>query len=233
MTQPINAYQTETGRYYNIVGVDRPLISVTTVIGATENKPFLVRWAAKLALETGDVDASTKVRDAASERGTSFHDWAQQWGLGNEPAAPLGLEGECVGFLRLAEREGFVVEATEATVYDPDLGYAGTLDALLRMPDGRLLVCDHKTSKSLQKSVALQLTALRNAKMIALPDGTSVPVPKIDGACAIHVTAKGSKLVPVQSGEAQWKAFRAALTLAQYFGNEAKIVFREEDPSAS
>jgi len=106
-------------------------------------------------------------------------------------------------------------EATEATVFNLAEGYAGTLDAIVRVA-GRSLVVDYKTGKDIYADVALQLAAYAHAEQVLLDDGTTHPMPKVDGAAALHLRPydpslpadRGYALVPVDIGPAVWDAFR-------------------------
>ncbi len=223
MTTPKFSIATESGRYYDIDG--RKYRSITNIIGATESKPFLITWAAKLAAESGDKLASEKVRDAASERGNILHDFAEQYALGNDPSAPLGLESECIGLVRCIQDHGLVFEAAEATVYSPEHGYAGTGDAIAVDKDGVRWCIDWKSSKSAYPSYALQLVALQRAELMLLPDGTSIFNPPTDRACVVHITTKGTKLIPTRTSDLEWEAFLHAAALAEWHTNGKKGVF--------
>lgn len=226
MTQPKFALpETEYGRWYEIDG--QKYVSVTNVIEATDSKPFLIPWACKMAVQHNDWEASDKYKRYKGGIGDEFHDWAEMWGQGKEPPVPLGHEQRVIGFLQTVNAEGLVVEATEATVFSPELGYAGTLDALMRHPERGLLTCDYKTGNTLQKTVALQLVALRRAPLMILPNGDIIENPLTDGAAAIHVLEKGSKFVPVKTREQEWEAFKNAVGLALWKYKVSKEVFHK------
>lgn len=226
MTQPKFALpSTEYGRWYEILG--EKYVSVTNVIEATESKPFLIPWACKMALKEGDWEASDKYKRYKGEIGDEFHDWAEMWGQGKEPPVPVGQEQRVIGFLQVVQSEGLVVEATEATVFSPELGYAGTLDALMRHPTRGLLTVDYKTGNTLSTSVALQLVALRRAPLMILPNGDVIENPQTDGAAALHVLEKGTKFAPVKTRDQEWEAFKNAVGLALWRYKIAKEVFKK------
>lgn len=105
-------------------------------------------------------------------------------------------------------------------------GYAGSFDAILRVrldDEGRadpvngtphLLMVDWKTSKASYPDVALQLSAYANADRIVAPDGTSEPMPKVDGAAVFHITPDGWVLKPVRIDD---EIFGIFLTLRRVF----------------
>lgn len=76
-------------------------------------------------------------------------------------------------------------------------GYSGSFDAVLRiklddqgMPDPQgdpaVVMCDWKTSKGTYEDVALQMSAYAYADKIIAPDGSSSPMPKVDGGMVLH-----------------------------------------------
>ncbi|MEV7582222.1 hypothetical protein [Streptomyces erythrochromogenes] len=104
--------------------------------------------------------------------------------------------------------------------------YAGSFDAIVRVrlgEDGKpdhengewhTLLVDWKTSKSAYPDVALQLSAYAHADRIVSPDGTSEPMPKVDGAAVLHITPEGWVFKPVRIDE---EIFNVFLTLRHVF----------------
>jgi hypothetical protein len=85
-------------------------------------------------------------------------------------------------------------EAAELTVVNDLDGYAGTLDAIARIPalTDELLVLDWKTGKAVYPEVGLQLAAYRRAKVAyTRPDGTEVPMPETVGGMVLHLRPEG------------------------------------------
>jgi hypothetical protein len=109
-------------------------------------------------------------------------------------------------------------EMSEATVYSPTESYAGTLDAVMVI-GGRKILVDYKTGKGIYADVALQLAAYAHAEAVLLPDGTSIDMPVVDGAAALHLREydptldvgefpdRGYSLIPVDVSEPVFKAF--------------------------
>ncbi|MFF7990322.1 hypothetical protein ACFZDG_11090 [Kitasatospora xanthocidica] len=100
--------------------------------------------------------------------------------------------------------------------------YAGSFDALIRVwldDDGKpdptrkgvpaVLMADWKTSAATYPDVALQLTAYAMADRLIAPDGSSVPMPEIDGAAVLHITPDGWALKPVRVDEEVFSFFLA------------------------
>lgn len=191
------------------------LPSVTTVLGTALNKPALPGWAAKVVAEEAMAELPKLVRmsrgqraeatkwlkgrpysqrDEAAAAGTKAHDLAESYVLGKPyevpgPDTPLGLTlGQ---FIRWMDDFKPHFEATEATVVNRTIGYAGTLDALAFIPalgEDRLLVVDYKTSRTgPYPEWALQIAAYANAEEMWLPDGTSVSMPQVKGAAVLRL----------------------------------------------
>ena len=168
MTSPRQAEATSLGRYYRRPGSDTAnLISVTNVLSVGCAKPALVPWAAKIAAEYAiehqgalmaqsrtDRDGAVKAikeqvtvaRDKAADLGSRIHALAEAHALGNTLAREDGddeADKYVKQYIRFLDDFGIDldqhVEATELTVANPALGYAGTLDLMLWLPlDGFL-----------------------------------------------------------------------------------------------
>lgn len=100
----------------------------------------------------------------------------------------------------------------EDVAWSDEHQYAGSFDAILRVklnddgqpdPNGdpALVVADWKTSKSTYPDVALQMSAYAHADRIISPDGVSMPMPKFDGACVLHITPDAWEFKPVRIDE--------------------------------
>lgn len=200
-------------RYYDLHDGTR-LPSVTTILSTALNKPALVGWAAKAVAEEAmaqlptlvrmsrtDPDGAVKMlkgspyaqRDAAADAGTAAHKLAEAYILGQPyevPAPDSDLGKTLAQFVRFLEEWRPTFEATEAVVANTTIGYAGSLDAIARVPQlgNRLVVWDWKTSKSgPYPEWALQTAAYARAEHLWLPDGTKIDMPKIEGACVLRL----------------------------------------------
>ena len=149
---------TGKGRYYQIPGIDKPLISVTNAIGVL-NKYGLAPWYAKLAAEhavdnlptlinqvrtdrqgaINDIKAAgERARDEAGELGTRVHDLAEAHVTGKQLAPDEHLDHEAGlyvdQYLRFLNDYDIDlnehVYAAEMTVYNEHDGWAGTLDLM-------------------------------------------------------------------------------------------------------
>lgn len=278
MTSPRHAEATALGRYYAHPTSGQQLISVTNALSVGCAKPALVPWAAKIVAEEAidqlpilthrlrtedpetvrkDLSKSVTVaRDKAADMGSRVHALAEAHVLGVELPHEDGDE-DCAPFteqlLRFftdfdvdLQRD---VEATELTVAYPSLGYAGTLDLLVRLPlDGHipgsttkrvddpakrgLFLVDYKSSltraaTSVYGEYALQLTALRKAREAWMPDGEIVPVPKgIVGTAVLNLRRRTYELIPLPSGDAEWTAFQGCLAIAKWMHGTGNDISR-------
>ncbi|MBD2760051.1 hypothetical protein IEE94_11085 [Yimella sp. cx-573] len=190
MTSPRHAEATAKGRYYTHPQSGEQLISVTNVLSVSCAKPALVPWAAKIAAEwavehlpslvkmsrtdpdqaTKDIKAQVTVaRDKAADLGSAVHAAAERHALGQPPIDDEYAEQVkpfLSQYLRFLDEFGIDlgehIEATEMTVANPALGYAGTLDLLLWLPVTVDLEVSAKEAKR---------TGAATVKVKRLPDG--------------------------------------------------------------
>lgn len=220
------------------------LPSVTTILSTALNKPALPGWAAKVVAEEAmanlpqivrmsrtDRDGAIKFlkgrpyaqRDDAAAAGTKAHELAEAYVLGKPYEVPdesSDLGRTLAQFVRFLDDWQPVFEATEAVVANVTVGYAGSLDAIARIPGlgNRLLVIDYKTSKSgPYPEWALQTAAYARAEHLWLPDGTKVDMPKVEGAAVLRLRPNLYALHPVDADLDELLAcFAAARHLASW-----------------
>lgn len=215
--------ETDGSRWYCDPDTDQLLASVTTVLSATSSKPWLTPWAAKLAatfaVEQHDLvsqtlaaagpaaaidlikGAAARKRDEASSRGTWLHDVVEALVLD----APLpDFPDDVVPFA-----DAFVdwccdwepeFIAAECTVADPLLGWAGTLDLILRFPRWPFLgtwLIDAKSGANLDHNMPVQLATYKRATEVWLPLGRKAPMPQVDRCAVLHVRPEGAKFIDV------------------------------------
>jgi hypothetical protein len=228
MTAPALSRTTRGGgRVYVWKGREYP--SVTSILGATVPKPALVGWAARTVAEWavdhssewGDIsDRQAKVdllkgspyrdRDKAADVGTAVHAHAEAIANGYPSTVSDDVAPFVEGFERfLSDWHPEYIE-TEATVFSDEYGYAGTLDAIARIPGLGVVLLDTKTSKSgVYPETALQLAAYEAADFIGRNDGeTSDSMPEIEATAVLHLRPEGYRLVPLRIDHlthAQWR----------------------------
>lgn len=259
MTNPRNATTTAKGRVYR--WRDESFTSVTTIIGGGVPKPALVNWAAKRVAEIAVgrrrvweamsspaemIDwlkrAPYREKEGAAVQGSAIHDWAEKRVLGL-PVTVEDLPEEqrpwALSFLSFVHEMEPVWEMSEASVYNRQHGYAGTLDALLRLPDSTveriraaggpdlsgLGLVDYKTNRSgIFGETALQLAAYRYAEFVGLPDGSEIPMPHVDWTAALWITDHGYELIPIAAGQLAFEYFLAARMIRDFCEDVGKVL---------
>ena len=145
--------------------------------------------------------------------------------------------------------------AAEMTVYNPEYGYAGTLDGIVKV-DSTPVVIDYKTSKQSFDGrgkrkkpwvdVALQTSAYRHAPLSAvwrarkfeqysrryyLLNGDerelAVPTPHTDGGLVIQLTPQHCDVYPIDCGPDIFEAFLFAIEAARWSLFTSKKVLGE------
>lgn len=187
---------------------------VTTILSGGMPKPALVGWGirtvAEYAIDRWDELAAKPPserlkelkgspyadRDAAANRGTEVHALAEQLVQGIEVDVPDALAGHVESYVRWLDDYQPEPVLVERTCYHLGYGWAGTFDSILRFPDGRLLLCDIKTSNGVYGETAYQLAAYANSTHY-LDDAGPQPMPEVAGCAVIHVRADGCDLFPV------------------------------------
>lgn len=180
----------------------------------------------------------TVARDKAADLGSRVHALAEAHITGGQIAPQ---PGDDIARLFTRQYERFLsdfgvdlgrdVVAAEMTVANPAVGYAGTLDIILRLPAGEVgkdglaarepILIDLKTSLtrpagSIYHEYSLQLAALRHATEAWMPDDTVVDMPETLGACILNLRTDTYALIPVDSGERELGAFLGALSVTQW-----------------
>lgn len=223
-------------------------MSVTTILSNGVPKPALMHWAAfeaaqcavdsipALVKARGDAArqdirnwiqrAAERKRDTAANLGTVIHGFLEAQILGQPTPEYTDEQRPFIdGFNRFLEDWQPEYEATELTVANPEHGYAGTLDAKLRLPSlgPDLIELDYKTGKAVYPEVGMQLAAYRRATVGWTKDGTEVVPPATAGAYVLHVRPahmpggekRGYGLQPVRTDDAVFAKFLAAKEIAE------------------
>lgn len=202
---------THNGHRYKLDG--KPVTGVTTLIGGGVPKPALIAWAPRIVAEwVTDPDhrqdleillasnrdhairelksIPTKERDAAGERGTEVHHYAEAVATTGEVDVPEELAGYIEGYVRFLEDFQITVMHTEMSVGNRTHWYAGTLDMICTSPflaRGKPVMIDLKTSKYVYGETALQNAAYSRAEFHGL-DGDEHPLPEVHASYVAHVT---------------------------------------------
>lgn len=194
---------------------------------AVDNIEVLQAMLAPRALPTGEqvvdrqaaVDylkgAAYRERDRAGDLGTAVHKAAEAYTLGRPmPAWPLPVQARLEFFQEfLAKYEPtYEMGMAEASVYNREQRYAGTLDGICVI-DGKRLLIDYKTGKAVSNEVALQCAAYRHAEFIGGADGSEIPMLPVDGAVCLHLPPPGTKdydwrLIELRADDDVFRAFQ-------------------------
>jgi hypothetical protein len=208
---------------------------VTTLIGDGVPKPALVAWAANttasyaidhwqdLAEMTPSkrLDLLKRARyldlDQASKRGNEVHELAEKLSHGIEVDVPEDLVGYVESTVKFLDTWSPEVIMTEAVVASRKWRYAGTTDAIYRLPDGRVVISDFKTSRSgIFGEVAIQLGAYANAEVYLDAAGQEQPISElgITAGIAVWIRADGFDVYEVDLDQG-FKIFQHCAWLAR------------------
>jgi predicted RecB family nuclease len=148
------------GRYTLPDGTSYPRVSDILAVLA---RPSLISWQ----LEVG-ADEAKRISREARTLGTRVHEACERINrefrrLPYLDAPDPELEAYVEAYCRWVSSNVAEVLACERVVYHDAHAYAGTLDLLACMKDGRVMVADIKTSNSTDATYRLQLTAYLEA----------------------------------------------------------------------
>ncbi|MEO6627900.1 MAG: hypothetical protein ABIP03_04960 [Aquihabitans sp.] len=161
------------------------------------NSPTELRQAAKAAsgsyadlrglYDIADQVAHNGGDKLAADIGTALHLATEHHdlGTGHRPPDPYGADVDA--YAKALHDNGLTVlpDWVERTVITPQLDTAGTLDRLVQLADGRIVLLDLKTGKGVKKvGYAAQAAVYANAKHAWTPDGYE-PLPDVDKTLAL------------------------------------------------
>lgn len=247
--QPARIRRINTARGHRYVDEHgQPMPGVTTILGDGMPKPALTRWAANAVAEyavdhwdrLADASPSERMkllkgapwaeRDRKALRGTQVHAYGERLVAGHEIDVPDELRPHVENYARFLDDWDVQPVLVEATVYSLRWGYAGTLDLVADVADGRRLLADVKTAKGVYGETAAQLAAYRYAPHYVGPGGTEESMPEVDGCAVVHVRDDGYDLVPVEAGPAQHRVFLYIAQVAKFAHSASDLVGAALDP---
>lgn len=193
------------GHYYiDFDGQKLVLPSVTTIINDTLPKKALMTWAAKVAAKAAldnptlsveqAVNSIYQKRDAAGNIGQTIHSWAEAYGNGSllDPLTlPENIRPYGQAFHKFMEDHSPKIIHTECTVFSVKHGYAGQLDLLATLKNGKVSVLDYKTGKGVYWDHYVQQAAYAGAEYIYTKDKKVIPMPKVDEQYLVHLKDSG------------------------------------------
>lgn len=104
------------------------------------------------------------------------------------------------------------IVASEFEVYDLTVGYGGTADRLVLLPDGGLWLVDLKTGRNLWGEHALQLTAYAMAEFVGRDDTIderlTALLHRLTGVAVLHLRPDGWSWHAIRADGETWAAFR-------------------------
>lgn len=194
-------------------------------------------------------DARWQSSSKAAARGTDIHKAAETLALGGTPE----VSNEALPYVEQYRRFLHIYEPTflmsEAPVYSPTYGYAGTCDGVMEI-GRRRVVFDYKTTAHAPDSgksrppfaeVALQMTAYKRAECVGVlseqryaggkryylysPDVQHEPMPETDGAVCIVISPYDFMVVPVRTDDETWRHFRHVMENARWQVSVSRNVF--------
>ena len=168
-------------------------------------------------------EASSAALTKAGDFGTRAHDAIDQL-IAGKKYEELNLEEDIQqvvqNFWNWWVNSGVTIDPRGDTmVFSPRYGYAGALDALALTKDGKLMVCDWKTSNGIYESHIIQTAAYAKAvEENLLAAGFSPEESKVERACVVRFEKEkdGFEVQEVDNIDAAFGAFKAALYLFHF-----------------
>jgi hypothetical protein len=145
------------------------------------------------------------------------------------PDEIAGYVNSCVQFLDDWQVKPVLVEAVVAS---RKWRYAGTLDLVADLPDGRRALMDYKTSDSgIWPETILQQAAYRFAEFYLDADGNEQPMADlgITDAFGVHLRPDGYAVHPLPSDERAFKDFLHVAWVARWAKNAKQLVGEPAD----
>ncbi len=210
------------GPAHKVTNPELRATGATTLIGGGIPKPNLIYWAGKtvaeyvrdnpldvdLLRERDGVDGfdmvkelagqPDKIRDAAGERGSEIHDYAEALLHGKAVDVPDELAPYVDGYLRLIDEWDIKPVLTETSVGNRKDWYVGRLDSIVRIGalGDCLVLLDWKTSRGVYGETALQTAGYARAEFYVTDEdpNTEIPLPQVERTMVCHITPDGSFL---------------------------------------
>lgn len=177
------------GRFYEHQPSSEWVPSVTTILEAWPKPYALLQWMKEQGHKADEI------MEAAGKRGTSVHNLTERFDRGEvvslfddngKPVCSLEEWGMFERYVDFSSRYGPAHLLIEETFINPKLGWAGTVDRVMELNDGRRLIVDIKTSNGIYDSYWLQLAAY-NALLYHDERYMSMD---LDGAAILWLNAK-------------------------------------------
>lgn len=194
-------------------GMARKAIEISPSLSAavlSNNEP-VIAWARERLW-----DAAADEQGRAARFGTAVHEAVAASTPPDKLDEPVAVHVQW--FADWLRTSGAQVIANEFVIYNLALGYGGTGDLLVLMPDGSVWVVDLKTGKSLWGEYLLQVMGYANGEFVArdgvVDDRLTGVLQSVRGIGILHLSEKGWEFRGLRSDAAAWAAFRGLLTFA-------------------
>ena len=139
-------------RHYTVEGEERPLPSVTTILGKTQSKEkqkSLERWRDRVGIKEAE-----RVTNEAAVRGTAMHKYLEDLILGQRSMdlTPVGQNAQSMAEVIVDQglNDCSEIYGVEAVLYYPGL-YAGSVDLVGNYKDKLSIIDFKQTNKPKQK----------------------------------------------------------------------------------
>lgn len=148
-------------------------------------------------------------RDRAARLGTRVHAAVEH---GIDPSqAEADIAPRLTWYRNWLARSGARILGQEYQVYNLAVGYGGTVDLLVALPDGSIWLVDVKSGKSVWGEVALQVTGYRRAEFVGRDDvvdeAMTVLHHGITGIAVLHLADDRWEFDALVQDEDTWQAF--------------------------
>lgn len=192
-------------RYYILEESPTPLPRVSTILNCAPNT--LDTWRRKVGFEEAD-----RISKVATVLGSRVHAATEAIDLGLPYETDAELEPHCEAWRRFKDDYVAEVEDVEYLVYSLKHEYAGTVDRRLRLKDGRRVIGDIKTSKTMSPTYGIQLISYLEAEV-------EMGFERCDGRIVIQLPSNhpGKYGVKWYGDLTDWIAFRALNYTFKYF----------------
>ena len=205
-------YRTESGQF---------IPSVTTVLDAYPKGAAYFQWIKSVG------EDADEIRDDAGKRGSRVHALTERYDAGEEiklvdEFGNITMKlNEWAMFERYVEfrnRYPFEITLLEQTIISEELSVAGTLDRVIKLPSGELMLFDIKTSNAIYPSYWLQLAAYKEMLRSIHIEVDSVGILWLNAKTRTEgkngaVQGVGWQLVTKTDTSKDWNLFKATQTL--------------------
>lgn len=162
--------------------------------------------------------AATAERDKAAKLGTAVHDAAASGlALTQVPAEVAPRLRQYMAWLRASGAE---VIGSEFQVFNLTVGYAGSVDLLVRFPNGQVWLVDLKTGRGIYSDHSLQVVAYAGAEFVGADDIVDEDLTRllqqVRGVAVLHLSDAGWSFHAIRWDSETWRAFCGLLEFATW-----------------